>query len=114
MNQQTLPNFQESEAFAVLRFVESHTSQKSLAQDIGYSVGKVNYILKALVQKGFVKYENFSKNPDKKQYSYLLTKHGLEEKLNLTEKFVKRKKKEYEELQYELEMMKSYKKTTDE
>ena len=73
MNQQTLPNFQESEAFAVLRSVESHTSQKSLAQDIGYSVGKVNYILKALVQKGFVK----------------------------------RKKKEYEELQYELEMMRS-------
>lgn len=111
MSQKTLPNFQEREAFTVLRHVESHSSQKSLADEIGCSVGKVNYILKALVQKGFVKYGNFSNATDKKKYAYLLTKQGLEEKLSLTEKFIARKKQEYEELQKELEMMKEGKYT---
>jgi EPS-associated MarR family transcriptional regulator len=106
MNQKTLPNTQESEALDVLRHIEFHSSQKSLAAEIGCSVGKVNYILKALVQKGFVKYESFSNSTNKKKYAYLLTKQGLEEKLQLTEKFIARKKKEYEELQLELEIMK--------
>jgi DNA-binding PadR family transcriptional regulator len=60
------------------------------------------YILKALVDKGLIKIENFATAENKKQYYYLITQKGIEEKLRLTKKFVLRKKKEYEELQREL------------
>ena len=81
-------------------------NQKSLSEKIGISVGKTNYILKALVQKGFVKVENFMANENKRVYRYLLTKEGLAEKIRLTETFIERKKSEYEELQKELEKAK--------
>lgn len=100
------PKFAESETLEVLRKVESHNTQKSLAEEIGYSVGKVNYILKALTQKGLVKAENFLSSDNKKKYRYLLTKEGIKEKIELTESFVERKKKEYVELQEELEKLK--------
>ena len=99
------PKFEESDAFTVLRQVENHTTQKSLADNIGYSVGKVNYILKALAVKGHVKLENFINNKNKKAYRYLLTEDGIKEKITLTEKFIVRKQKEYEELQAELELI---------
>jgi len=79
-----IPNFQESEALSVLRKVEDHTTQKSLADDIGYSVGKVNYVLKALISKGHVKLENFVNNKNKKAYRYLLTEEGIKAKIKLT------------------------------
>jgi EPS-associated MarR family transcriptional regulator len=69
-------------------------------------VGKVNYVIKALVEKGFVKIDNFFANKNKNQYRYLLTPEGVSEKITLTEKFIKRKKAEYEQLQHELEIMK--------
>jgi DNA-binding MarR family transcriptional regulator len=93
----TTPNFADSEALEILRHAEKHTSQSSLAVEIGYSVGKVNYILKALTKKGFIKAERFAKSENKK---------GVEEKIKLTEKFIERKKREYEELQLELNKMK--------
>ncbi|OIP53988.1 MAG: MarR family EPS-associated transcriptional regulator [Helicobacteraceae bacterium CG2_30_36_10] len=99
------PNFPESEAFSILRNIESYGTQKSLADSIGYSVGKVNYILKALKDKGLLKCENFINSKNKKGYRYLLTEEGFKQKLALTEKFVQTKKKEYEELQRELEQM---------
>nr|WP_321268071.1 MarR family EPS-associated transcriptional regulator [uncultured Sulfurimonas sp.] len=92
----------------ILRAIKENVSQPSIAKEIGCSVGKVNYILKALVDKGLVKYENFTNSDDKRKYSYLLTKKGIEEKINLTEKFIKRKKEEYEELQKELKEYKKY------
>ena len=101
-----IPNFPDSEALAVLRSAENHSSQSTLARDIGYSVGKVNYILKALVEKGFIKVERFMKSDNKKGYSYLLTQEGIKHKLQLTEKFVQIKKREYDELQAELEKLK--------
>ncbi len=91
---------------SVLRKIEHSQSQKSLADELGYSVGKVNYVLKALVAKGLVKAENFFENKNKNQYKYLLTKNGIEEKIKLTQKFIERKKSEYEELQKELASMK--------
>lgn len=100
------PNFAESETLEILRKVEGHYTQKSLAEEIGCSVGKVNYILKALTQKGFVKAENFLTSDSKKKYHYLLTKKGIKEKIELTERFVERKKQEYEELQKELDSLK--------
>lgn len=103
------PNFPESEAFTVLRKIENHTSQKSLAQEIGYSVGKVNYILKALKEKGLIKMDNFLQSPNKKAYKYLLTEEGLKEKITWTKKFIEIKKEEYEELQQELSELKGEK-----
>ena len=90
----------------VLRHAEQMRSQKSLADQLGYSVGKVNYVLKALIAKGLVKVENFAASDHKRRYRYLLTPAGIEEKIALTQKFVERKKREYEELQRELEKMK--------
>jgi len=91
----------------ILRNAESIRTQKSLAEQLGYSVGKINYILKALIEQGFIKAESFTTSTSKKQYRYLLTRSGIEEKLMLTERFIKRKKIEYEELAIELERMKS-------
>jgi len=90
----------------LLRSTQTFTTQKSLADELGYSVGKINYVLKALINKGFIKVENFTKSGDKKKYTYLLTQEGIKEKINLTEKFIQRKKREYEELQNELKIMK--------
>ena len=96
----------EELTLTLLRNAETLTTQKSLANELGYSVGKINYVLKALIDKGFIKVENFTRSSDKKKYNYLLTPKGIKEKINLTEKFIERKQKEYEELQYELKIMK--------
>ena len=90
----------------VLRNISELKSQKSLASKLGLSVGKINYVLKALSEKGFLKVENFFANKDKNQYKYLLTQKGIQEKISLTEKFIEIKKIEYDELIDELEKMK--------
>lgn len=87
----------------ILRKVESAKDQKTLSEELGYSVGKVNYILKALVQKGLVKTERFIHSREKKGYRYLLTPQGIKEKIRLTEAYVEIKRREYEELKRELE-----------
>ena len=87
----------------VLQKVETCHSQKELADEVGFSVGKVNYIIKALLEKGFIKAENFVKSPNKRAYKYLLTSDGLKNKILLTEKYIAIKKHEYEELQNSLE-----------
>jgi EPS-associated MarR family transcriptional regulator len=91
---------------SILRSLGRVTTQKTLADELGYSVGKINYVIKALGAKGLLKVENFYNNQNKKQYRYLLTPKGLEEKISLTQKFIKRKKEEYEMLQRELAAMK--------
>jgi EPS-associated MarR family transcriptional regulator len=93
----------------VLRNIDTLKTQKTLADELGYSVGKINYVLKALCEKGLIKAENFFANKNKNQYRYLLTQEGIEEKIALTTKFIARKKAEYEILQAELEMMKGNK-----
>jgi len=90
----------------VLRNVDAIKTQKSLADKLGLSVGKANYVMKALIDKGFIKAENFFANKNKNQYRYFLTQKGMKEKLMLTEKFIEQKKKEYDELVEELEKMK--------
>ena len=91
---------------AILRKSETIKSQPTLAKELGYSVGKINYILNALINKGFIKAQNFANSENKKNYKYLLTEKGIMEKIILTEKFIIRKKEEYEELQAELKNMK--------
>jgi EPS-associated MarR family transcriptional regulator len=91
---------------SILRNITPSITQKSLADELGYSIGKINYVLKGLGEKGLLKVENFYNNQNKKQYKYLLTQKGIEEKIALTEKFIDRKKKEYDELVKELNMIK--------
>jgi len=79
------------------------SSQRELADSLGFSLGKLNYCLKALKDKGFVKIGNFKKNPKKINYIYALTPKGVVEKTKLTLNFMKRKIKEYEDLKKELE-----------
>ena len=81
---------------------KSYSSQRKLAGDLGFSLGKLNYCLKALQEKGLIKIENFKKNPKKINYIYVLTPKGITEKTKLTINFMKRKMKEYDELKFEL------------
>jgi EPS-associated MarR family transcriptional regulator len=92
----------------VLQKAELVRNQHSLAKEIGFSVGKINYVLRELIDRGLIKVENFS-TKSKKQYRYLLTPSGIKTKIELTEKFIKRKKQECEELEKELEYYKKYK-----
>jgi len=96
---------QEDTAFRVLRILEAEPdiSQRALADRLGLSLGGLNYCLKALVDKGFVKLENFSNSRHKFGYVYLLTPAGLAEKAALTGRFLKRKMREYESLKAEIE-----------
>jgi len=86
----------------ILRKAESIENQRTLADELGYSVGKINYVLNALIEKGLIKVENFATAENKKKYKYILTEKGFREKILLTEKFIKRKKMEYSQLQREL------------
>lgn len=81
-------------------------SQRQLAEQLGVSLGKANYCLRALVDKGLVKLGNFSKNPNKGKYAYILTPAGLEEKTRITLAFLKRKEAEFEAIQREIEELK--------
>ena len=89
----------EYEELKILMKLTTLNSQKAVSQDLGIAIGKVNYIVKALVKKGFIKVGNFINEEDKSRYRYLLTQKGLESKLNSAKKFVKIKQEEYERLQ---------------
>jgi len=95
--------------FNVLRGVDKNpkSSQRKLAEELGFSLGKLNYCLKALQKKGFIKIENFKKNPKKINYIYVLTPKGISEKTKLTLNFMKSKMKEYDELKSELKRAKN-------
>ena len=77
-------------------------SQRILANELGFSLGKLNYCLKALKKKGLIKIKNFKNNKNKINYIYVLTPKGITKKAKLTLNFMKRKMKEYEELKKEL------------
>jgi EPS-associated MarR family transcriptional regulator len=79
-------------------FKNPEYSQRDIASALGISLGKVNYVLRALIDKGLIKTERFINSRNKWAYRYLLTPRGIKEKLRLTRDFVKRKIKEYESL----------------
>jgi len=88
----------------VLRKLNSnYKSQRDLAKELGFSLGKLNYCLKALNNKGLIKLNSFKNNPNKFNYIYVLTPKGIAAKTKLTINFMKRKMKEYDELKKELE-----------
>ena len=82
-------------------------SQRELARDTGVSLGKLNYALRALIDKGWVKAGNFGRNQDKLSYAYLLTPAGIEAKARLTRAFLARKMAEYDRLRAQIEDLKA-------
>ena len=93
----------------VLRTLEANPelSQRQLAAELGVSLGGVNYALKALIERGFVKAENFRKSGNKVAYLYVLTPRGVAEKASLATAFLGRKLEEYEVLRQEIDALKS-------
>ena len=91
--------------FRVLRALLAHPehSQREIAEDLGISVGVVNYCLRALIDKGQVKVRNFRASNNKLRYAYILTPSGIAEKVRLTAGFLRRKKAEYEALKAEID-----------
>lgn len=91
--------------FNVLRKVQKKpkASQRELAKDLGFSLGKLNYCIKALQKKGLIKIRNFQQQKNKLNYiQYVITPKGIAERTKLTINFMKRKMKEYDELKKEL------------
>ena len=96
----------DEEKFTILRTIDKEkgiVSQRVLADELGFSLGKLNYCLKALQKKGLVKLQNFQKKTNKISYlQYVITPKGISERTKLTINFMKRKIKEYDELKREL------------
>jgi EPS-associated MarR family transcriptional regulator len=100
---------QDDMHFWVMRCLQKtpDISQRQLAKELGISLGSVNYCLQALMDKGWVKVQNFSKSTHKLGYVYLLTPSGIAEKSGLTRRFLSRKIDEYEVLKVEIENLKA-------
>jgi Transcriptional regulators len=94
--------------FEVLRKIDNSNkiTQRKLARELGFSLGRLNYCIKALKSKGLIKISNFKKNPNKIRYIYILTPKGISNRTRLTVSFMKRKFKEYDELKKELKDIK--------
>lgn len=94
--------------FKLLRKINNYSkaSQRELAKNLGFSLGKLNYCLKNLSQKGLVKFNNFQGSKNKLKYMYLLTPKGLNEKILQTINFMNQKMKEYDELKFEIKNLK--------
>ena len=95
---------EDPDHFNILRKIQNkpRSTQRELAEELGFSLGKLNYCLKALKAKGLIKIENFKKNPNKLSYIYILTPRGISRKTQLTLSFMKRKMDEYDELKKEM------------
>ena len=93
--------------YRLLKYLADHpeASQRELARELGVSVGKVNYCLRAVMEKGWVKARNFHNSHHKAAYLYILTPKGMEEKVNVTSAFLRRKLDEYDLLQKEIERL---------
>jgi EPS-associated MarR family transcriptional regulator len=97
----------DSSLFRVLRLLDAspQVTQREVACELGVSLGKANYCIRALVNKGLVKMQNFSRNPKKRGYTYLLTPEGVAAKADLTRHFLARKREEYDVLRLEIERL---------
>ena len=96
---------QEDLRFRLLRLLseDPELSQRELAAAVGVSTGRIHYLLSALVETGLIKLGNFRRNPDKRRYAYILTPRGVAEKAAITQRFLARKRAEYEALREEIE-----------
>ncbi|HRE15489.1 MAG TPA: MarR family EPS-associated transcriptional regulator [Rhodocyclaceae bacterium] len=106
---QKLAGFQEEIQLAVLRRLHQapEVSQRTLARELGVSLGSINFCFQALVEKGWIKMQNFGQNTNKLRYAYSLTPSGLAGKSKLTMKFLQRKLDEYEVLRAEIDQLRA-------
>jgi EPS-associated MarR family transcriptional regulator len=95
--------------YLVLKKLENnpYLTQRQISKELGVSLGKTNYVIKALTDKGWLKLQNFKRSDSKLGYSYLLTTQGITEKTALAQKFLKRKSDEYNKLKEEIEKLKN-------
>ena len=98
-------NDNEDSQYNLLKEIEKkpNSTQRQLAKELNFSFGKLNYCLKALKSKGYIKLRNFYNNEKKLNYIHVLTPKGISKKLDLTVKFMERKMREYDELKKDLE-----------
>jgi len=104
-----MPVLNEENRYKLLKLLHENPemNQREIASALGLSLGKANFCLRALIEKGWIKVGNFSRSSNKKAYVYLLTLRGIEEKAEVTREFLSRKQKEYEELKVEIEELKN-------
>lgn len=97
----------EESQYRLMRLIEANPglSQRELARELGMSVGKVNYCLRAVARKGWIKASNFRNSRNKAAYFYLLTPRGIRKKADLTLRYLAIKMREYEDLRREIERM---------
>jgi EPS-associated MarR family transcriptional regulator len=102
-----MPALNEEARYRLLKYLDEHpeATQRELARELGMSLGKANYCLKALVRKGWVKARNFRNSKKKAAYLYILTRKGIEEKVNVTAGFLRRKVVEFDLLSKEIEQL---------
>lgn len=100
-------NIEDSYRILTLFEKEDISTQREAAGHLGFSLGKANYLINALIAKGFVKFENFCKSENKMNYRYILTPSGIEAKYRITVEFLKRKEEEYDRLQKEIDLLKT-------
>ena len=95
--------------YTILKILEDnpHWTQRQIAKELNLSLGKTNYVIRALVDKGWVKLSNFKRSDNKLGYSYLLTTQGITEKTSLAQKFLKKKSDEYNRLKEEIENLRN-------
>lgn len=110
------PALSEEHRYKLLKLLHENPemSQREIASAMGLSLGKANFCLKALIEKGWIKVGNFSRSPNKKAYVYLLTLRGIEEKAEVTRQFLSRKRQEYEALKAEIEELQNEAKSLNE
>ena len=106
----TLPNKHDLESEEILKVLREITltpemTQRELSSRLGISLGKVNFLVNALIHKGLIKAHNFKNSHNKKAYLYYLTPAGIEEKARITYRFLKRKIKEYEQLEEQIRLL---------
>lgn len=102
-------NLNDDVRYKLLKFISTHpqASQREVAEQLGLSVGKVNYCIQALIDRGLVKVQNFKNARKKSAYLYLLTPAGVEQKVLLTYAFLQRKMAEYDSLASEIEQLRA-------
>jgi EPS-associated MarR family transcriptional regulator len=94
--------------YHVLREIQNNTkiTQRSLAESLNISLGKANYVLSGLIDKGIIKARKLKNNPDKIRWQYILTPQGVKDKVQITKDYLKRRLTEYEQIQKEIEALK--------
>ncbi len=107
MTLQQPSHLESEEVLKLLREIKKSPTltQRELSSKLGISLGKVNFLLNALISKGLVKAQNFKNSHNKKAYLYFLTPHGIEQKAKVTYRFLKRKTEEYERLESEIKQL---------